>query len=152
LEGLHRHLQAALADVRRQVVEVSLVEREDVGRLTGAGRRGAIGRADSRFGGGLTMADAIGGSWGWARRWPRYVGAILLAAAAQSGLGAWVVSGDAEGVPIRLQIAAYLAGCAATAGVIGPGLCLAPLPVGRSGSQDLNGRRSVAGGTIAAGP
>ena len=81
------------------------------------------------------MADAISGSWGWARRWPRYVGPILLVAAAQSGLGAWLVSGDADAVPLRLQLAAYLAGCAVTAGIIGLVLWLVPLPVARSDSQ-----------------
>ncbi|MGI8981616.1 MAG: hypothetical protein ACR2FY_20505 [Pirellulaceae bacterium] len=77
------------------------------------------------------MADTSSGSWGWARRWPRYVGAILLAAAAQSGLGAWLVSGDAEGA----SLVSYLGGCAVTAGIIGLVLCLAPLPVARSGPQ-----------------
>ena len=81
------------------------------------------------------MADAASGSWGWDKRWPRYVGAILLAAAAQSGLGAWAVSGDADAVPLRLQLAAYLAGGAVMAGVIGLVLCLAPLPIGRSEAQ-----------------
>ena len=81
------------------------------------------------------MAYTISGSWGWARRWPRYVGAILLVAAAQSGLGTWLVSGDAEAVPLRLQLAAYLAGCAVVAGVIGLVLCLLPLPVGRADPQ-----------------
>jgi len=81
------------------------------------------------------MADATGGSWGWAKRWPRYVGAILLAAAVQSGLGAWAVSGGADAVPLRLQLAAYLAGGAVMAGVVGLVLCLAPLPVGRSDAQ-----------------
>jgi hypothetical protein len=73
------------------------------------------------------MADKISGSWGWARRWPRYVGAILLVAAAQSGLGVWLVSADVEGA----SLAAYLGGCAVTAGIIGLVLCLVPLPVGR---------------------
>jgi hypothetical protein len=59
------------------------------------------------------------------------VGAILLAGAAQSGLGAWVVSDNGDAVPLRLQLAAYLAGCAVMAGVIGLVLCLVPLPVGR---------------------
>jgi hypothetical protein len=77
------------------------------------------------------MADTITGSWGWAKRWPLYVGAILLAAAAQSGLGVWLVSGDAEGA----SLAAYLGGCAVTASIIGLVLCLAPLAVGRSDSQ-----------------
>ena len=81
------------------------------------------------------MAEAISGYWSWSRRWPRYVGAILLAAAAQSGLGAWAVSSDADGVPLRLQIAAYLAGGAVMASVIGLVLCLVPLPVGRSDPQ-----------------
>jgi hypothetical protein len=93
------------------------------------------GQDNRQFGGGLTMADATSGSWGWARRWPRYVGAILLAAAAQSGLGAWAVGGDADAVPLRPQLAAYLAGCAVMAAVIGLVLCLVPLPVGRSDPQ-----------------
>jgi hypothetical protein len=74
------------------------------------------------------MTDANNGSSGWARRWPRYVGAILLAAAAQSGLGAWAVSGDADGA----SLASYLGGCAATAGIIGLVLCMVPLPVARA--------------------
>jgi hypothetical protein len=74
------------------------------------------------------MTDALSGSWGWARRWPRYVGAILLAAAVQSGVGAWAVSGNAEGA----SLASYLGGCAVTAGIIGLVLCLVPLPVARS--------------------
>jgi len=74
------------------------------------------------------MADAIRGSRDWAKRWPRYSGAILLAAAVQSGLGAWAVSAGADAVPLRLQIAAYLAGGAVMAGVIGLVLCFVPLP------------------------
>jgi hypothetical protein len=77
------------------------------------------------------MTDKFSGSWRWASRWPRYVGAILLAAAAQCGLGAWVVSDNDDVVPLRLQLAAYLAGCAVMAGVIGLVLCLVPLPAGR---------------------
>jgi hypothetical protein len=60
---------------------------------------------------------------------------ILLGAAAQSGLGAWAVSGDGDAAPLRLQIAAYLAGCAVMAGFIGLVLCLVPPPVGRSDAQ-----------------
>jgi hypothetical protein len=85
------------------------------------------------------MTDATGNSWGWATQWPRYVGAILLAAAAQSGLGAWVVSGNADTVPLRLQLVAYLAGAAVMASVIGLVLCLAPLPVGRSDARQQQG-------------
>ena len=81
------------------------------------------------------MTDTFSGRWGWARRWPRYVGAILIVAAAQSGLGVWLVSGDADAEPLRLQLAAYLAGCAVTAGIIGLVLCLVPLPVARSDPQ-----------------
>jgi hypothetical protein len=81
------------------------------------------------------MADTISGSWGWARRWPRYVGAILLVAAAQSGLGARLVSGEADVVPPRLQLAAYLAGCAVVAGVIGLVLCVVPFPIAWSDPQ-----------------
>jgi hypothetical protein len=79
------------------------------------------------------MADATGGSCGWAKWWPRYVGAILLVAAAQSGLGAWAVSDGANA--LRLQLAAYLAGGAVVAGFVGLVLCLVPLPVGRSDAQ-----------------
>ena len=85
------------------------------------------------------MAVASSSSWGWARRWPRYFGVILLGAAAQSGVGAWAVSADADAVPLRLQIAGYLAGCAVMAGVIGLVLCVVPLPVGRSGPQQRQG-------------
>ena len=68
------------------------------------------------------MADTPGDRWGtWARCWPRYAGLILLAAAAQSGVGAWVSGGAA---------AAYLAGCAVTASVVGGLLLLVPLPAG----------------------
>ena len=74
------------------------------------------------------MADAPSGSWEWAKRWPRYLGVILLAAAAQSGVGVWAVSGDAEGA----SLASYLGGCAITAGIIGLVLCLVPLSVARS--------------------
>jgi hypothetical protein len=69
------------------------------------------------------MADATGSSWAWAKRWPRYLGVILLVAAVQSGLSAWAVSGG-EGTPI----AAYLGGCAVTAGILGLVFCLVPLP------------------------
>jgi hypothetical protein len=82
------------------------------------------------------MADTTSGSWGWARRWPRYVGAILLAAAAQSCLGGWALSRDADAVPLRVQLSAYLAGCAVMAGVISLVLCLVPFPVARSGPQE----------------
>jgi hypothetical protein len=75
------------------------------------------------------MADTFSGSRGWARHWPRYVGAILLTAAAQSGLGAWLVSGDAGEVSRACLY--YLSGCAVIAGIIGLVLCLAPLPAGR---------------------
>jgi hypothetical protein len=61
--------------------------------------------ADLGWGGGVSMTDKFSGAWGWARRWPRCVGAILLAA----GFGAWGVTGEADGAPL----AAYLAGCAA---------------------------------------
>lgn len=68
------------------------------------------------------MTDASGDRWGaWAKRWPRYAGLILLAAAAQSGVGAWATGG---------AVAAYLAGCAVTAGVIGGLLLVLPLPAG----------------------
>jgi hypothetical protein len=73
------------------------------------------------------MTEKLGGSWEWARRWPRYVDAILLAAAVQAGLGAWGVSGEADAAPL----AAYLGGCAVTAGIIGLVLCLAPLHASR---------------------
>jgi hypothetical protein len=82
------------------------------------------------------MAEATSGAWGWAKRWPRYVGAILLAAAAQSGIGAWAVSSAADATPLRLQLAAYLAGCAVVAGVIGLVLCIVPLPIGQSDPQE----------------
>jgi hypothetical protein len=75
------------------------------------------------------MTDKFSGSWGWARRWPRYVGAILIVAAAQSGLGAWLVSGDAS--EVSRACLCYLSGCATTGGIIGLVLCLAPLPAGR---------------------
>jgi LDH2 family malate/lactate/ureidoglycolate dehydrogenase len=77
------------------------------------------------------MSDATGGTWGWAKRWPRYLGVILLAAAAQSGLGAWAVGDAADQRPL----AAYLGGCAVTAGIIGLVFCLVPLPVTRFDSQ-----------------
>jgi hypothetical protein len=81
------------------------------------------------------MAHTTNGSRGW-RRWPRYAGAILLAAAVQSGLGAWVISKDADAVPLRLQLAAYLAGCAAVAGIVGLVLCVVPLPGTQPGPQE----------------
>jgi hypothetical protein len=78
------------------------------------------------------MTDTSSDHWGrWATRWPRYFGVILLAAAAQSGFGAWLVSGGAGEVS-RASLY-YLSGCAVMAGVVGLVLCLAPLPVGRSG-------------------
>jgi hypothetical protein len=68
------------------------------------------------------MTDTSGDRWGaWARRWPRYAGLILLAAAVQSGVGAWATGG---------AVAAYLAGCAVTAGVVGGLLLIVPLPAG----------------------
>jgi hypothetical protein len=68
------------------------------------------------------MTDTSSDRWGsWARRWPRYAGLILLAAAAQSGVGFWATSG---------AVAAYLAGCAVTAGVVGGLLLVVPLPGG----------------------
>jgi hypothetical protein len=68
------------------------------------------------------MIDTSDDRWGsWAMLWPRYAGLILLAAAAQCGVGAWATGGAA---------AAYLAGCAVTAGVVGCLLLVVPLPVG----------------------
>ena len=77
------------------------------------------------------MTNMSGDRWGtWTRWWPRYVGAILLAAAAQCGLGAWLASGgDTE---VSRACLYYLSGAAAVSGVTGLTLCLVPLPVGRS--------------------
>ena len=63
-----------------------------------------------------TMTDTRGRT----RRWPRFLGAILVAAGAQAGLGAWAVGGG--------PVAAYLGGCAVTAGVVGLLLLVVPLP------------------------
>jgi cytochrome c oxidase assembly factor CtaG len=66
------------------------------------------------------MKDTSGDRWGvWAQRWPRLAGAVLLATAVQSGIGA-LVTGEA--------LAAYLAGCAVTGGVVGALLLIMPLP------------------------
>ena len=65
------------------------------------------------------MSHALADRKGWAVRWPRVLGAILLAAAAQAGIGAWIAAGS--------PAAAYLAGSAATAGVVGVLLLTVPL-------------------------
>jgi hypothetical protein len=76
------------------------------------------------------MMDTPGDRWrGWAKRWPRCVGAILLANVAQCGLGAWLASGG--NTEVARACLYYLSGAAAVSGVIGLVLCLAPLPVGR---------------------
>jgi hypothetical protein len=75
-----------------------------------------------------TSADRWG-AWAW--RWPRLVGAILLGAAAQCGLGAWLASGgDTE---VSRACLYYLSGAGAVSGVVGLLFCLVPLPVGRTG-------------------
>ena len=75
------------------------------------------------------MAVATSSSWGWARCWPRYVGAILLANVAQCSLGAGLASGG--NTEVSRACLYYLSGAAAVSGVIGLVLCLALLPVGR---------------------
>jgi hypothetical protein len=75
------------------------------------------------------MTDTSGGRWKWVRWWPRLVGAILLAAAAQCGLGVWLLRDGADEVSRACLY--YLCGCAAMSGTIGLVLCLAPLPLGK---------------------
>jgi hypothetical protein len=77
------------------------------------------------------MISTSGDRWGaWAERWPRYVGAILLAVAAQCGLGAWLAGGG--GTEVSRACLYYLSGAAAVSSVTGLVLCLVPPPVGRS--------------------
>jgi len=71
----------------------------------------------------------------WAKWWPRYAGLILLAAAAQSGVGAWASGGAA---------AAYLAGCAVTASVVGGLLLLVPFPAGRLSQDQIHAAPAAA--------
>ena len=80
------------------------------------------------------MTGTSSDRWGmWARLWPRLAGTILLAAAAQCGLGAWLASGG--GTEVSRACMYYLSGCAAVSGVVGLVLCEVPLPAGRSDGQ-----------------